>query len=531
MIIKTVGKVAAILLAAFIAALGPLTTPVLAEICDPEEIPPPAVFEESLTLPDLSWTAMSFYPPEGTYLDSVGNQHYQLEAQFDFYGLVADFDITEAEPPHHYLPFGWRELKMITFQWDEPEGGTIVRAPKVKTGDIWVDDPAPGGDSVMISVQPLLYGAYEGRRDQVFRFEYRVGSGFIGDFVPSDEDPGLAAWDVNDWSLDWDVTGVFLNLEIGDTTTVDTEVAWSEAWGPDEEFAFAPGDEMRSGIIELWCTYTRLENGDVEMIDSNLECVHELDLGLYASFTDGLLPVGYLSDFVTEDFAGYHLWRKVNGSDNWQNIWELSKNEELDKFYWWWIEYEKDPLTLEIIYEWETLTPVFGQTDKRVYLDFDVHNGFYYDYALTTFDRGFRPNSGSHDHYILDSTPLEDLDDISLRYDFNFPATENLDRSPAVYAVPNPLRTGRSAQEDPNYHNYPGDVVRFVGLTDDSSLWVFNLAGDLIFTAENKDPNTRNVIWDTRNQKGEEVASGVYIYRTLDNESGKDTYGRLVIIR
>ena len=123
------------------------------------------------------------------------------------------------------------------------------------------------------------------------------------------------------------------------------------------------------------------------------------------------------------------------------------------------------------------------------------------------------------------------LETVALRYNFDFPATENLDRTPAVYAVPNPLRTGRSAQEDPNYHNYPGDVVRFVGLTDDSILRVYSLAGDLIFTAENKDPDTRNIIWDTRNQKGEQVASGVYIYRTVDNKSGDDSYGRLVIIR
>ncbi len=531
MIFKTVGKTAALLLAAFAAVLGPLGATSLAEICDPAEFPPLAEYGDTLPLPEVDWNAVSFYPPEGTYLDSIGSPFYRLESRFTFFGHVADFDITEEQPPHHYLPPGWRNDKMISFRWDNPRAGTLIRAPKAQTGVVWMDDPASAGDSVMVSAMPIIYGSYEGRRDQVFRFEYRVGSGFIGSSVPSPNDPEQMAWDINDWSLDWDPQGVFLNLDIGDTTTVNTEIAWSEAWGPDAEFAFAPGDALRSGVLALWCRYTRLDTGEAVMIDSNIDCVHELDLGLYASFQDGLVPVGYLSNFVVEDFEGYHIWRRVNGEETWQNIWELSKNEELDKFYWWWIEYEKDPVTLDIIYEWDTLTPVFGLTDKRVFLDFDVHNGFFYDYAMTTYDRGFRPKSGNHGHYILDSTPLDMLDTVALRYSFDFPATEDLNRTPAVYAVPNPLRTGRSAQEDPNYHNYPGDVVRFVGLTDDSILRVYNLAGDLIFTAENKDPDTRNIVWDTRNQKGEQVTSGVYIYRTVDNKTGDDSYGRLVIIR
>jgi hypothetical protein len=530
MIFKAGGKSVAALAFILIVMQGMLLTPVAAEICDDEEKPPLALLGDSLVLPDVDWDIGAFYP-EGCYLDSLGTQFYDLESQFTFYGLVADFDITEENPPHHYLPFGWRDLKMATIRWNKPGSGTLIRVPEVGATAVWVDDPAPGGDSVLISAKPIIYGSYEGSRDQVFRFEYRVGAGFMGESVPSSVDSTYLAWDINEWSLDWDPEGVLLALDIGDTTDIVMEVAWSEAWGPDEEFGFAPGDELRSGVIDLYSRYTRLENGDIELLDTNIDCVHEMTYGLSVSFTHGLIPVGYIYEFVAEDFEGYHIWRRVNGAENWSSIWELGKNEEQDKFYWWWIEYEKDPVTLEIIYEWETLTPIFSQTDKRVFLDFDVHNGFHYDYAITTFDRGFRPQGGGHDHVIIDSTPYDDLNSVASNFNFNYPAAANLDRTPAVYAVPNPLRTGKSALEDPNYHNFPGKVVRFVGLTDDSILRVYNLAGDLIFTAENQDPDTRNIVWDTKNQKGEDVASGVYIFHSLDSKTGDDAYGRLVIIR
>jgi hypothetical protein len=39
-----------------------------------------------------------------------------------------------------------------------------------------------------------------------------------------------------------------------------------------------------------------------------------------------------------------------------------------------------------------------------------------------------------------------------------------------------------------------------------------------------------NLIWDTRNQMGERVVSGVYIFKA-ENPRGEEEYGRLAIIR
>lgn len=505
--------------------------PAHAEICDSEDMPDLIAYQDTLLLPDLDWGMRLFYPEEGTYLDSIVSSHYSLESRFSYFGIPADFDQTEEYPPHFYLPIGWRNSKMITFRWNEPVGHQIIREPLLVAGHFLMPDPAGGaGDSVVVCPGIVLYGEYSGSRDQVFRIEYRQGAHFIGDTVASPNDPQLDAWDVNEWSEYWDPDGYLSAVAEGDTVELSTEIAWSETYVPDEEFAFAPGDEASNGVIELWSRYTRID-GVLILLDSNLECAHEMAYGLYISFTPGVIGDGFRITFVAEDFEGYNVWRRINGSQEWINTWHLSKNEERDKFYWWWISYTKDLVTFELFYEWDTLTPVFGLTNKRVYLDFDVHNGFSYDYALTTFDRGFRPNSGGSAHYILDSTPKSELDTIAGSLIFNFPAAGDLDRSPAVYPVPNPLRTGKSALEDPGYHNFLGEVVRFVGVTDHSEIQVFTVSGDLVFEGGNIDPDTSSIVWDTRNQNGDLVASGVYIYRVEDSDLGQDAYGRLVIIR
>jgi hypothetical protein len=58
---------------------------------------------------------------------------------------------------------------------------------------------------------------------------------------------------------------------------------------------------------------------------------------------------------------------------------------------------------------------------------------------------------------------------------------------------------------------------------------VFTVAGDLVWEEEH-DGAGGNIEWDTRNQSGEDVSSGIYIYRVEDPNGGQ-VYGRLVIIR
>jgi hypothetical protein len=520
-----------------------------AQICDPGDMPAPTVFADTLLLPTPEWTMTSYYPAAGTYIEQIETA-LLLDNWFPYFGIAADQEPDDEWPAHYFLPPGWRTRDLIAFEWQRPRGSQIVREPVLRSGAIFIQDPAFGtqpDDTMSVSPQMSVRGEYTGDRDQRIIFEWSFGNVFQGDQVMSELDPGLVAWDVNGYSINdtlWFNHPSFTVMlddsifDIGDTLTLSSTISWKESYGPDEEFGWAPGDEPLDGKIALTSSYLRTAIDHVELVDDNLSCAHGLfpdswypagewdpetdpsAYGLYVSFSPGMMLDNFRWNLVVEDFAGYQVWRRVEGGNgDWVNHWKISRQEERDKFYWWVQAFLGGNLQV---------VPIFGATDERVYLDFDVHNGFEYSYALTTYDRGFRPNSGESDHYILSSVAKADLDEVAKTMVFNEPAGDELSRK--LYAVPNPLRTGKSAFDDPNYHNFPGKIVRFVGVTANTVLKVYTVAGDLVFEAENSDPDTANIIWDTRNQAGKFVASGVYIFRA-EGEGEDEEFGKLIIIR
>jgi len=539
--------------AASLALLMVLPGAAAAQLCDPADLPSATIFADTLRLQPPEWEMTPFYPVGGARLDAIGSAHYTVETEFDYFGLPADADESEEEPPHYYLPQGWRTRDMMSLRWTRPAGTQIVHMPSLRSGGVWAPDPAGSSpaDTVLVSPRISVYGAYTGDRDQVFTFDYSFGARYQGDRVLSALDPELAAWSASSHTIDgerWYDTPQYFT-PIGGSITITTTLRWTETYSPDIEFAYGPNDPALTGNINLWSRYTRVAADSVQLVDTNIHCAHGLfpnawypsgvwdpetdpsAYGLYVSFSPGVMGEGYRWRLVVEEFDGYLVWREVGASgDGWVNVWKISYNEERDKAYWWWIGGEFSSTAPPPYYGYDptTLTPVFAGSDELLFLDFDVHNGFAYRYAITTFDRGFRPNSGENNHYFLSSTPKSELDTVARALVFNQPAGERLERH--LYAVPNPLRTGKSAFDDPNYHNFPESVVRFVGVTAGTTLKVYSLAGDLIFEAENQDPDTRNIVWDTRNQLGELVASGVYIYRA-EGAGDDEEFGRLVIIR
>jgi hypothetical protein len=96
-----------------------------------------------------------------------------------------------------------------------------------------------------------------------------------------------------------------------------------------------------------------------------------------------------------------------------------------------------------------------------------------------------------------------------------------------VFVVPNPLV--RSAGWDLG----GASSIRIVNVTESSRAQIYTLAGDLVREIENVQfagVERGNIEWDTRNADGEPVASGVYIYRVIDDKGG-EVVGRLTIVR
>ena len=68
--------------------------------------------------------------------------------------------------------------------------------------------------------------------------------------------------------------------------------------------------------------------------------------------------------------------------------------------------------------------------------------------------------------------------------------------------------------------------IKFINVTDDVTLEIYNLAGDLVYYQEYENTGG-NISWDVKNNDGRDIASGIYFY-VVNN--GK-TKGKLVIIK
>jgi len=71
--------------------------------------------------------------------------------------------------------------------------------------------------------------------------------------------------------------------------------------------------------------------------------------------------------------------------------------------------------------------------------------------------------------------------------------------------------------------------VTFSRLTHYTKLQVYNVAGELVYNTEGDTP-TGELAWDVRNNSGDKLASGVYIYMMADGE-GNRAKGRFAVIK
>jgi hypothetical protein len=327
-------------------------------------------------------------------------------------------------------------------------------------------------------------------------------------------------------------------------------------------------EEFLSGAMNLGADslYTpgkwvelRFRNTDPTSPDYN----RTYDFGVRVSFSAGWVDQGGGFDVGLEDFEGYHLWRGImpDGSD-FEVIGELSKEEAhlgsrtggsvVDSVYYYSV--------IDTLRASRTWYSDFGSIDclgtaislpladdEMFWYDCNAFNGYTYYYAVTTFDRGYGVKSGRQglvkkdkwgtcppcEQVLPDTstcvgiTPqcIADHDIVALSIEVD----AQDDDIKSIYAVPNPYRTGGSRLTQENYHNFPDDKVRFVNVPQKATLRVYTVSGDLVWETTH-DGYDGNIEWDVRNRGGNEVGSGVYIFK-VEAENGDVVYGRLVIIR
>ncbi len=221
--------------------------------------------------------------------------------------------------------------------------------------------------------------------------------------------------------------------------------------------------------------------------------------------------------FDLEDFEGWHVWR-------WGGDPTSPTFESLG-------EYSKLVATAVPLSAWIGTTP---SSRRLTFLDRNVFDGFIYHYAITTYDQGFRRATSGNDLAIKIESPLDPAHVDAGGNVVLGPAQKRVEyrrRPPAEFhpiaAVPNPFRDDAV---DPLHQET--QKVSFINVPPRGTLYIYTLAGDLVYKNDHNQPDIGTVDWDTRNQSShDKVASGVYIYKIVDLVSGEQSYGRLAIIR
>lgn len=259
-----------------------------------------------------------------------------------------------------------------------------------------------------------------------------------------------------------------------------------------------------------------------------------LKLGISLAFGAGVVDTAFgmqpaFFEIDLQTFEGFHIWRGLSPEPSrMEVVSELSRDDAFvgiaaDSLYF--LEWPKLDERGRPYYEW---------------VDRDVFVGFTYYYHVTCFDKGYFKGKylfNKRDNFICDedpddpATPGEPVpcEDVALVITMTVDANENVDR---IFAVPNPYRTGTSAETSPYYHNFPDQSIKFFNMPKEADIKIYTVSGDLVWEAHHSSPSGTNGVltWDVKNKEGGEVSSGVYIFR-VESTSGEDMYGRIVVIR
>ena len=281
----------------------------------------------------------------------------------------------------------------------------------------------------------------------------------------------------------------------------------------------------------------------------------ELDLGLSVYFHDGYVDTtqdgsNAFFNVDMQTFEGFHVWRKevqnndpgrYPSQDEMTAIAEISKEE----YYLYFKITRQDQIPPKRLENWEYFTDYgiekayprvdsLGGNNSIYYewVDRNVFPGFKYYYSVTSYDRGYYLGASTglvKESYICDNDSIQ-CSEVMRTIWVDAPYKGEMK---GIYAVPNPFRTGTSAQTTPHYHNYDdGNYVKFHNVPPHAKLRIFTVSGDLVWKTvhDNFDGGEGIIKWDGSNMEGRQVGSGVFIYRCEDSD-GTDTYGKIVVIR
>ncbi len=218
---------------------------------------------------------------------------------------------------------------------------------------------------------------------------------------------------------------------------------------------------------------------------------------VFTRVDDKFVAIGWTMDQPEEeieDFGGYRLWVK--------EVWTGAGFKLLREYVYG----ETDP---DAAGYWP-FDPYYVQPVRADSADY-FQNAFPYEFSVTAF-RASNPDSVNYECLEANGTGIV------------YPREGVKNDLAYVQVIPNPYRSSADWEHGGERR------VTFVGLPSSATIRIYTVAADHVRTLRHDDPESDLEFWDLKNEDGEEVAPGIYIW-TLDSDELGSTSGRMMIIK
>jgi len=207
------------------------------------------------------------------------------------------------------------------------------------------------------------------------------------------------------------------------------------------------------------------------------------------------------------DFAGYQVWRNEG--------WDRTSSQPNRQGWRLIADIPRQNLS-------EVSTGLNG-IGKYRYVDRDVHNGFPYWYAISSYDTG----EGQYDFM---GRPQQMFGSFSQSFEIIYPRSVGHRTLDHVRVVPNPFHLSAEWDLAETEFEYSGARICFQNLPEECTIRIYTLAGDLVEVLDHhalQEPS--ETCWNLITRNDQEMVSGIYLYH-VDSPAGTKV-GKFAVIR
>lgn len=298
-----------------------------------------------------------------------------------------------------------------------------------------------------------------------------------------------------------------------------------------------PGQDAGDLILGTWgggiyVPGTSLPLRDTYTSATTPSSLRSLNLGLDVAFNAGVVDDGDIFRIKAQTFQGWAVWRSLQSDPDNMTLVGLYDRVNPEDCIVGYCGNESYDLVPRCFAAKRAACFDFSTPDTVRFFDDEIHNGFGYYYAVTSFDYGNTALADPENNAAsLLFSPRWLGDAVSpfpgagnrIFVQVNAPATAPTEGD-EIYAFPNPVRRGAG---------FPGDEGERVAITNlpaGARVRVFTAAGDDVRDLGPEQQTGGQIYWNTDNREGEAVAPGVYLYK-VEMPQRPDYWGRIVVIR